>query len=52
MRLLDDRSANGTFVNGRAVERAELSNGDVLTLGRVVLRYLEVSASGPDPAQV
>ena len=52
VRVLDDRSANGTFVNGRPVDRAELSNGDVLTLGRVVLRYLKVSASGPDSAQV
>ncbi|HXW59574.1 MAG TPA: FHA domain-containing protein [Solirubrobacteraceae bacterium] len=43
VRVLDDRSANGTLVNGRPVERAELSNGDVLALGRVLLRYLEVS---------
>ena len=52
VRVLDDRSANGTFVNGRPIERAELSNGDVLTLGRVVLRYLEVFASGPDSPPV
>jgi pSer/pThr/pTyr-binding forkhead associated (FHA) protein len=41
-RVLDDRSSNGTFVNGRRVEQAALAHGDVLTLGRVVLRYLEV----------
>ena len=41
-RVLDDRSSNGTFVNGRRVEQAPLTNGDELTLGRVVLRYLEV----------
>jgi pSer/pThr/pTyr-binding forkhead associated (FHA) protein len=41
-RLLDDRSSNGTFVNGRRVVQADLQNGDVLVLGRVVLRYLEV----------
>jgi pSer/pThr/pTyr-binding forkhead associated (FHA) protein len=41
-RVLDDRSSNGTFVNGQRVEQAELANGDVLMLGRVVLRYLEV----------
>jgi hypothetical protein len=40
-RILDDRSSNGTFVNGRRVEQADLKNGDVLLLGRVVLRYLE-----------
>jgi pSer/pThr/pTyr-binding forkhead associated (FHA) protein len=41
-RILDDRSSNGTFVNGRRVTQADLRDGDVLVLGRVVLRYLEV----------
>jgi pSer/pThr/pTyr-binding forkhead associated (FHA) protein len=41
-RLLDDRSSNGTFVNGRRIVQADLHNGDVIVLGRVVLRYLEV----------
>ncbi len=41
-RVLDDRSSNGTFVNGRRIVQADLHNGDVLVLGRVVLRYLEV----------
>jgi pSer/pThr/pTyr-binding forkhead associated (FHA) protein len=41
-RILDDRSSNGTLVNGHRVEQATLSSGDVLMLGRVVLRYLEV----------
>ena len=41
-RILDDRSSNGTIVNGRRVTQADLHNGDVLVLGRVVLRYLEV----------
>jgi hypothetical protein len=41
-RILDDRSSNGTFVNGRRVTQANLQNGDVLVLGRVVLRYLEI----------
>jgi pSer/pThr/pTyr-binding forkhead associated (FHA) protein len=39
VRLLDDRSANGTFLNGRRVARADLLDGDVITLGRFVLRY-------------
>jgi pSer/pThr/pTyr-binding forkhead associated (FHA) protein len=42
VRVLDDRSSNGTFVNGRRILQADLRNGDVLVLGRVVLRYLEV----------
>ncbi|HLB20667.1 MAG TPA: FHA domain-containing protein [Solirubrobacteraceae bacterium] len=41
-RLLDDRSSNGTFVNGRRIVQADLHDGDVLLLGRVVLRYLEI----------
>lgn len=40
-RVLDDRSSNGTFVNGRRIVQADLENGDVIVLGRVVLRYLE-----------
>jgi hypothetical protein len=46
-RVLDDRSSNGTFVNGREVTVAHLSDGDVLRFGRVVFRYVEVS---PRPA--
>ena len=41
-RILDDRSSNGTFVNGRRVNQANLKHGDVLLLGRVTLRYLQV----------
>lgn len=41
-RILDDRSSNGTFVNGSRVEQAALTNGDLLMLGRVRMRYLEV----------
>jgi len=41
-RILDDRSSNGTFVNGRRIEQFDLRDGDVIGLGRVVLRYLEL----------
>jgi pSer/pThr/pTyr-binding forkhead associated (FHA) protein len=41
-RLLDDRSSNGTFVNGRRIVQADLHDGDVVLLGRVVLRYLDI----------
>jgi pSer/pThr/pTyr-binding forkhead associated (FHA) protein len=41
-RLLDDRSSNGTFVNGRRIVQSDLRDGDVIVLGRVVLRYLEI----------
>jgi pSer/pThr/pTyr-binding forkhead associated (FHA) protein len=43
-RILDDRSANGTFVNGRRVMEATLQDGDVVVLGRVVLTYRAVPA--------
>lgn len=39
LRILDDRSTNGTVVNGRRVDEAELRDGDVVVLGRVVLTY-------------
>ncbi|HEU4976123.1 MAG TPA: FHA domain-containing protein [Baekduia sp.] len=42
-RILDDRSANGTFVNGVRVQAADLVDGDVIVLGRVVLTYREIS---------
>ena len=41
-RILDDRSYNGTFVNGRRVTVESLSDGDVLRFGRTVLRYVEI----------
>ncbi len=41
-RVLDDRSSNGTLVNGRRIQQADLENGDVIMLGRVMLRYLEL----------
>jgi pSer/pThr/pTyr-binding forkhead associated (FHA) protein len=41
-RILDDRSSNGTFVNGRRVQQADLEVGDVIVLGRMLMRYLEL----------
>ena len=40
--ILDDRSANGTYVNGGCVARAELADGDVIVVGRVALTYRDV----------
>jgi pSer/pThr/pTyr-binding forkhead associated (FHA) protein len=40
--ILDDRSANGTYVNGRCVARAELHDGDVVVVGRVAVTYREL----------
>jgi pSer/pThr/pTyr-binding forkhead associated (FHA) protein len=45
--LLDDRSMNGTWLNGERIREAPLSDGDVIQLGAVRLRYLDVQASQP-----
>ncbi|MGH2856683.1 MAG: FHA domain-containing protein [Solirubrobacteraceae bacterium] len=51
-RALDDRSANGTYVNGRRVTTVALSDGDVLRIGRAVLRYVEVAPRRrPEPVR-
>jgi predicted component of type VI protein secretion system len=42
VRILDDRSTNGTVVNGRRVDEAQLHDGDVVVLGRVVLTYRDL----------
>jgi pSer/pThr/pTyr-binding forkhead associated (FHA) protein len=41
-RVLDDRSLNGTFVNGRRIEDTELHDHDVVVLGAVVFVYREL----------
>jgi pSer/pThr/pTyr-binding forkhead associated (FHA) protein len=43
VRLLDDRSANGTFVNGRRIIESDLRDGDMILIGPVALRYVEIS---------
>jgi FHA domain-containing protein len=42
-RILDDRSANGTFVNGHRVAEAPLRDRDVIRIGRVVLVYVDIA---------
>jgi hypothetical protein len=42
-RVLDDRSSNGTFVNGRCITVADLYDGDVVRFGVVALRYVEIA---------
>jgi pSer/pThr/pTyr-binding forkhead associated (FHA) protein len=41
-RILYASSSYGTFVNGRRIQQTDLRDGDVIVLGRVMLRYLEV----------
>jgi FHA domain len=40
LRVLDDRSLNGVFVNGETVEWGPLRDGDLLTVGRFSLYVL------------
>ena len=42
-RLLDNRSSNGTFVNGRRIVATNITDGDVIRVGAVVMTYLQVS---------
>lgn len=41
LRVLDDRSLNGVFLNGETVEWAALRDGDELTVGRYKLFVLQ-----------
>jgi DNA-directed RNA polymerase subunit RPC12/RpoP len=49
MRVLDDRSLNGVFVNEERVEWRTLADGDEIVVGRYRLHFLEVAAA-PAPA--
>jgi hypothetical protein len=42
VRVLDNRSHNGTFVNGRRIVATEIRDGDVIRLGPLAMQYLEV----------
>lgn len=45
VRVLDDRSLNGVFVNGRRVETQVLADGDELVIGRHRLCFLVAAAT-------
>jgi pSer/pThr/pTyr-binding forkhead associated (FHA) protein len=55
VRVLDDRSLNGVFVNGERVEWSTLQDGDEVIVGCHSLRFLDVaetlSASPAEPAE-
>ena len=53
VRVLDDRSLNGVYVNGSRVEWSPLADGDEVTIGRHTLFFMdtaEVGAPVPAPA--
>ena len=56
VRVLDDRSLNGVYVNGQRVDWAPLSDGDEIAIGRHTIHFFDTAtvgsgASGP-PATV
>jgi pSer/pThr/pTyr-binding forkhead associated (FHA) protein len=44
LRVLDDRSLNGVFVNGERVEWSTLADGDEIVIGRHHLHFIDVPA--------
>jgi pSer/pThr/pTyr-binding forkhead associated (FHA) protein len=42
VRVLDNRSKNGTFVNGRRIVATNLQDGDILRLGPIAMRYVAI----------
>ena len=50
VRVLDDRSLNGVFVNGERVEWRALADGDEILVGRYRLHFLSRSAPCPGSA--
>jgi FHA domain len=58
VRVLDDRSLNGVYVNGRRVEWSPLRDGDEIAVGRHSLWFIDSATVGaaappePEPAVV
>lgn len=54
-RVLDDRSLNGVYVNGRRVEWSPLKDGDQVVVGRHTLWFMDTATVGEpveaDPAE-
>ena len=48
VRVLDDRSLNGVFVNGERVEWSVLGDGDEIVVGRHHLHFIDVPATGTE----
>jgi pSer/pThr/pTyr-binding forkhead associated (FHA) protein len=50
VRVLDDRSLNGIYVNGHRVEWSPLTDGDEITIGRHTLYFMDTAAVAPPVA--
>jgi FHA domain/Zinc-ribbon containing domain len=51
VRVVDDRSLNGVFVNGERVESRSLADGDEVLVGCHSLRFIELAAVATAAAQ-
>ena len=49
--LEDLNSTNGTFVNGKAITKHPLKNGDVISIGKHELRYVNASGASMDDSE-
>jgi pSer/pThr/pTyr-binding forkhead associated (FHA) protein len=43
VRVLDNRSTAGTYINGRRVVATNIQNGDVIRIGPIVMQYVEIT---------
>ncbi|TML35824.1 MAG: FHA domain-containing protein [Actinobacteria bacterium] len=50
VRILDDRSLNGVFVNGARVDMRELEDGDQVAIGRFNLHFISLREGDSEPA--
>src|SRR5918996_995530 len=46
VRVLDDRSLNGVYVNGRRVEWSPLAGGDEIVVGRHTIYFMDTAVAG------
>src|SRR5256886_9592677 len=51
VRVLDDRSLNGVFVNGDRVEGQALKDGDEIVVGRYSLSFLIIGGGSADAGE-
>jgi pSer/pThr/pTyr-binding forkhead associated (FHA) protein len=50
VRVLDDRSLNGVYVNGNRVEWSPLTDGDEVAIGRHTLYFMDTATVGSSVA--
>ena len=50
VRVLDDRSLNGVYVNGQRVEWSALTDGDRIAVGRHTLWFIDTTGVTANPA--